>query len=143
MTTDQSNCTTLACMQDSVADWLKKEMADRGLKPAELARAMGNKDEGSVSRILSGERKVGPDLAKALARALQLPQTTVFRAAGLLDEVDPNQPTLTERIWEAVNLLNSMGEQDQEDEIATLRLRAQRRKRGSDNDKRATSGADR
>ena len=47
----------------------------------------------SISHVVSGARRAGPDLLTRIADALQLPEETVFRAAGILrparDDLSP------------------------------------------------------
>jgi transcriptional regulator with XRE-family HTH domain len=67
--------------------WLEREMAERRMSPADLARAT-RKDQGVISRILSGERSPSPNTLSAIAHALRLPVETVLRAAGILPPVE-------------------------------------------------------
>ncbi|HEX2951375.1 MAG TPA: helix-turn-helix transcriptional regulator [Armatimonadota bacterium] len=68
---------------DEFANWLQDQLTQRGWDQAELARR-GNISPAQVTRIMSGERRAGPDACRAIARALQLPPEEVFRQAGLL-----------------------------------------------------------
>lgn len=72
-------------MSAEFARWLQDQINDRNWIPADLAKRAGMQG-GSLSHILNGTRKVGPDSAIILARALSLPPETVFRKAGLLPE---------------------------------------------------------
>ena len=65
------------------SEWLENELEKRGWKPVELANK-ANISRGSLSTILSHQRRPGPDVCLALARALSLPPELVFRRAGLL-----------------------------------------------------------
>jgi transcriptional regulator with XRE-family HTH domain len=69
--------------QQEFIDWLEREMAARNWRPFELANAAGVY-QSTLGKILNGERKVGPELAVKLAKALDLPPESVFRKAGLL-----------------------------------------------------------
>jgi transcriptional regulator with XRE-family HTH domain len=102
LTTGQDAADILAYMQEKFASWLEAEIKSRGWQAADLADAMG-KDDATISRVLSGERNAGPEFCRGLAKALRIPQKVVFVRAGLMDEVDPNEPSFTERAWEAMN----------------------------------------
>lgn len=39
-----------------------------------------------ISKIVNGESGVGPDVARKIAKALNIPQLKVFRKAGLIDD---------------------------------------------------------
>lgn len=64
-------------------DWLQDVLDERGWTRADLARAADVR-ESSLSDVFSGRRKVGTDLATAIADALKIPQEDVYIAAGLL-----------------------------------------------------------
>lgn len=68
---------------ETFEDWLEGELKARGWTIAELARR-GHMKPSSLSRVLSGTRKAGPELCNAIARALRIPPEDVFRRAGLL-----------------------------------------------------------
>ena|SRR3990167_1019554 len=77
--------------------WLQAEMDRRGYTQAELARRSGLSGA-TVSLILSGERAPGARTCKALAHALGLPDITVLRAAGHVDEELEKPPRFAEWI---------------------------------------------
>ena len=52
------------------------------MSAARLSRLMG-KDQGVISRILSGERNASPETLEAIAHALRVPTELVLRAAGI------------------------------------------------------------
>lgn len=67
------------------SEWLSDELEARKMKPHDLANA-GDIDPATVSAILNERREVGPDVARRIARGLQLEQWEVFYAAGMLTE---------------------------------------------------------
>lgn len=78
---------------ESFITWLEAELLERDWRLADLARK-ANLDSGSISRILSGTRKPGPEVCVAIARALNYPPEVIFRLAGLLPPdpgVDPEE----------------------------------------------------
>lgn len=72
------------------SEWLQARMDERGLVPYTLAKRAGV-HASSIQRQLSGERGIEHELARAIAKGLDLPQTMVFRAAGLLTEADEDE----------------------------------------------------
>ena len=65
------------------SDWLLNELKSRDMSQSDLARSAGL-GSGTISNIMSGNRKVGQDTLTAIARALRLPPALVFEKAGLL-----------------------------------------------------------
>lgn len=68
---------------ETFSDWLIKKMKIAEMSQADLARRSGL-TTATISRILQETRKPGHEACEAIARALDLPPETVFRAAGLL-----------------------------------------------------------
>ena len=90
-------------------DWLEQQLAARNWRPIDLARAAGVAGP-TITRILNGDRKLGPETAVAIARALGLSPEYVFRRAGLLPtqieiEYDP-------AIQEIVDVLRDMTDEE-------------------------------
>jgi transcriptional regulator with XRE-family HTH domain len=65
------------------SEWLLQELKTRGLTQSDLARS-AKLGSGTLSNIMSGNRKVGQDTLAKIAFALRIPPEVVFRAAGLL-----------------------------------------------------------
>jgi transcriptional regulator with XRE-family HTH domain len=105
------------------SDWLENQLKLMNMTPAELARASG-KAPAVISRVLNGDRKPEPDTLIAIARALNLPPETVFRAAGLLPPVSPD----TEYAEQILHLLRQLSPQEQEEILELLRFKAERQK---------------
>ena len=82
---------------------------------------------------------IGYDVAQKMARTLKLPEETILGEAGLLKPVG-NADDLKAKQWELLSLFGEMSDDEQEEELATLRLRVERRKRGK-NAKRSAAGA--
>jgi hypothetical protein len=75
-------------MKVNFANWLESQLEERGWKPADLAKEMGDekKYSATISRVLSEQRGVGDEVCRRIAHALNLPQAVVFYQAGLLTE---------------------------------------------------------
>lgn len=67
-------------------EWLEQELAARKMKPQDLANA-GDIDPATLSAIIRERRELGPDVARRIAKGLQLEQWEVFYAAELLTEI--------------------------------------------------------
>lgn len=107
-------------------NWLLVEMEKRDLSQAELARRAGI-NQSTISLVISGKRGVGEDLCTALAKAFGIPIETVFRAAAIL----PHQPGTDEDFEELKHLFSQMTDEEQEEFLATGRLKLElRNKRG-------------
>lgn len=80
-------------------DWLETERKERGWTIAEFARQAGI-GQASLSRVLSGNRGIGPSLCTGIAHVLNVPPEYVFRKAGLLPpEPDDEKPSLREALY--------------------------------------------
>jgi transcriptional regulator with XRE-family HTH domain len=72
--------------------WLLQELESRGWSREELARRAGVQSS-SLTHIVNGDRNVGADVARGIAKGLGVPQVEVFTRAGLIDDV----PALKQR----------------------------------------------
>lgn len=106
---------------NSFSDWLNTIIAERGLRPADLAR-LANINKGILSRILSNERRPAPETLESIARALRLPSVLVFQKAGLL----PPSPQLDERRIRFETLLAELSDEDVEDLYALALAKLER-----------------
>jgi plasmid maintenance system antidote protein VapI len=101
----------------ALVEHLRAELVRRSWRPADLARAAGVPDA-TISHILNGSRRAGPDLCNAIARALDESPERIFRLAGLLP---PLQPAVEEE-QEAITILRALSTE--------LRVAAMRMLRG-------------
>ena len=75
-------------------DWLRAEIERKGWNQAELARRAGL-SEAAVSRIMSKSkhsqirRQPGRGACQGIARALEVPVSVVYPAAGYLPDAEP------------------------------------------------------
>lgn len=106
-------------------EWLQAELDKREWSQAEFSRQSGI-DTGTISNVLNDVRKPGPEFCRDAARGLKVPQRVVFVAAGLMDDDDPNDGDISPSLWEAINLLRQLPEEERDREIAALRIRAKR-----------------
>lgn len=115
---------TMYAMADtySFSQWLEDEMDKRQLTQAELARQAGV-TRGAINGVLTGARGVGPDLLNAIAKGLQLPPETVFRAAGLL----PSLPEDQEELQILNHLYSQLSDEDREDILALIKAKIERK----------------
>jgi transcriptional regulator with XRE-family HTH domain len=90
-------------LMETFAEWLKAELDARSWTNSDLARA-GGIQPATLSRIISGARRAGPDVCLAIARALREPPERVFRLAGLL----PPLPSSVEEEQEALVILRTL-----------------------------------
>ena len=101
--------------------WILEELNKRGWKPADLSHETGI-SSGSLSNILNGYRKPGPDVCRSIAHDLRIPEEMVFRQAGLLSPKPEN--TKTDLLKDLVDLLDD-SELDYVAEIVEWRLSLQ------------------
>ncbi len=68
---------------ESFSNWLLKELRDRDMSQSDLAH-IAKLGSGTISNIMTGNRKVGQDTLVKIAHALHLPPDFVFEKAGIL-----------------------------------------------------------
>lgn len=64
-------------------EWLNAEMTQRGWSQRQIARRAGV-SQAAISRVLSGDNRPGLEVCEGIAKALDLPLTTVLIEAGLI-----------------------------------------------------------
>lgn len=84
---------------EGFGDWLLLQLEDRGWSQSELARRAGL-GNATLSRIISGTRKLGPETAISIAEALGESPAKVFRLAGLLPPINESRRREFEEISE-------------------------------------------
>ena len=110
-------------MNKTFSEWLQAQLDARGMKPFHLAKAAGL-NASTILNLLSGERQLGADSARAIAAALDLPQWEVFQAAGLITEAPkvgekPIDPQLA-RIYRLVDKLAAKGDPSDLETLAKI-----------------------
>jgi transcriptional regulator with XRE-family HTH domain len=115
---------------NNFADWLLKQMMEKGWSQSELAR-MSGLTRSTISYYLSPKSKSPDETAlRKISKALKLPPETVFRAAGLL----PPQSPETELINRIVHLTSELPEEDQADILEYAQMRHRRAEEREKND---------
>lgn len=100
--------------------WLQTEMDKRGWSQTDLAQR-GGISRSSVSMLFSRDRPPGPDVCRAIAAAMRIPEELVFRKAGLLSSKAGIDET-AERVLHLFAKLTPRG-QDEVLEYVELKLR--------------------
>lgn len=95
-------------IMSTFANWLEAEMARRGWSQAELGRRAGV-PRGTINNIVMNSRNPGVDVCKAIAKALDLPDITVLRKAGILKKV----PKRDEQIEKWDHIFNQAEDEDE------------------------------
>lgn len=98
--------------------WLLNELKQRDMTQSDLARA-AKLGSGTISNIMSGNRKVGQDTLRAIAHALKLPPDLVFEKAGIL----PPKIELSPIKRKLLHLAEGLPDSDIEIAIALLEQR--------------------
>lgn len=73
----------LLAMSEDFRDWLSDKLVSLDWTQSELARRAGI-TQGTISRVLTGERQPGPDFINAISKAMRLDPAVVFAQAGML-----------------------------------------------------------
>lgn len=110
-------------MTTDFVSWLEEKIAERGLRPSDVAREGGVRPD-VLSRILNRERNPGPDSLLGISKALDMQPEIVFRKAGLLPERAGIDPQRQEKIETLIHLIEQMKPEDQEEFIEQIRALA-------------------
>jgi len=103
------------------SDWLQRKLDERKWSYADLARN-SRISPAQITRLMSGERGIGPKTCKAIARALRIPPETVFRQAGLL----PPANKLDAKRELILFLADQLPDEEYEDLVAYINMRIDR-----------------
>ena len=109
-------------MNEKFADWLNSELEQRGWNQSKLAQRAGL-GRGTISNVINNVRKPGPEICKAIAKALSVPEEVVFREAGILEPEKKSARGIAE-LQEVYNLLPESDRQELLD-IARMKLERQ------------------
>lgn len=101
------------------ADWLKNELDHRRWTPNRLARSSGITLT-QILMVLKGERRAGDKFLRGVAHAFQMPQITLFRLAGLINDTDMEQVREREAARKLDLLLSALSPQQREKAIHLL-----------------------
>ena len=107
--------------------WLEEQLSLRGWRPVDLANAAGLPNP-TITRVLNGERRAGPEVATSIAAALNLSPEFVFRRAGLLPNSPATEPDLITQ--ELVELLKHMKPAERREIVAYALFRFRRTSSG-------------
>jgi transcriptional regulator with XRE-family HTH domain len=69
---------------ESFSNWLLAELQSRDMSQSDLAH-IAKLGSGTISNIMTGNRKVGQDTLTKIAHALKLPPDFVFEKAGIIN----------------------------------------------------------
>jgi len=108
---------------EKFAEWLKRELESKHWRQADLAKAT-HLDSAVISNLINGKRGPGIDTCNTIARALDLPLETVYRAAGIL----PLSTEETLRETKMKGIFKQLSEEDQDEliQIAAFKLDKQK-----------------
>lgn len=126
-----------------VAENFKKWLAGQLSKNKWSYEALGNLigvSHGAVGGWARGKYLPDPPSIKRLAKVTHVDVIWLYQLIGYLDPEDGSGQVMSGQTAELLGLFNELSDDDQEEEISTLRMRVERRKRGQ-HAKRASSGA--
>lgn len=133
-------------MANSVEDgleWLNEQLRLLGIDRAELARR-GDFNAATLANIYSGKRKLGPKIAKSIARGLGAPEDVVFREFGLMGEKeDPDNEDEVRLFTELLNDIDDEEEKKKAVGLVTALLRQIAHTTRQDKSRAASKGAGR
>lgn len=102
--------------------WLDVELKRRGLTQAELAERGGFNDA-SLSRVLSGQRQMGVDMARQIGDVLHVHPAVVMIKAGVFPESELFNASRSELI----EIVNGLSQRDYLAAVTMLRALAEQR----------------
>lgn len=110
-------------MADELATWLKQEMASHGWSLRELARHAGISHT-AILNVLKGHTRPSALFCTKIAQALRVPAEEVYRRAGLLPAVPPEEASLLEANY----LFAQLSESEQETVLTMMRALVEKRR---------------
>ncbi len=118
---------TLMDNQKTFSEWLVGKMSERGISQSDLARLSGISRQ-AISNYINQQRSRPDNQAlRNIAQGLRISEEEIFRAAGVLRELDPDySPSLAE--W--MDLFNTADEDTREEmlDLARAVLEVKQRK---------------
>jgi transcriptional regulator with XRE-family HTH domain len=111
-------------MRNEFGDWLKQIREAKTLTQSELARR-SKLNRAVINKIESGQSIPVVETLIALSVGLDLPKEQVLRAAGLLDPVAETEQVNEEILY----LLSDVTQQDREEILELLRIKADRNRK--------------
>jgi len=112
-------------MNKTFPQWILNQLENREWSRAELARRAGL-SRTAISDVITGKANAGYTLCVSVANALELPQESTLRAAGLL----PSDPDIDEEIEQILYDVAKLSKSDQEEVLAFIRMKNELRKKG-------------
>ena len=107
---------------DKFKPWLLQELKNRSWRRVDFARRAGL-SMASLSDVLNGNYRAGPDMCKAIAQALGEPPEKVFRLAGLL----PSLPAAEdEQLYELIETFKRLTPEKRREVLDYARWQLQR-----------------
>jgi len=100
-------------------EFIDIEIRRKGWNISDLARASGI-HAGTISNILNGSRKPGPEVCNALAKVFKVPPSVLFVKAGLMDEDPEDEVSSLSR--EAMSLFNSLSDENKKHVLAYIKF---------------------
>jgi len=115
-------------MNSQFGDWLNAQLEERGWSQSELARRC-NVTSVAISLVVNGERNPGPELCRAIAAALGLPEEKVFRLAGLLSQLPVDDETLV--FQDVYEMMKNLTPAERREVLEYVTWRYQQRKKAA------------
>jgi transcriptional regulator with XRE-family HTH domain len=115
------------------ASWLQNEMNERGWNNSELARRAGV-SRGAIGNVLRGDRGVGKDIGRGIAKALNLPPEEIYR---MVDILPPSRNPENDEADELAHKISLLPQEDQQ--ILITLIEALLSKRGKVETERTTN----
>jgi len=109
-------------MRNKLGIWIQQEREKRGLSQSTLARLAGL-NRAVINKIENDLVQPRPETLIAIAKGLNIPRLTVFRAVGWIEESTSNV-----RLDEADYILSMLENDDLEEIIQIAKLKLERQK---------------
>ena len=98
-----------SCLMETITEWFSQILAEYKITPAEIRRRTGL-SESHMSKVLKGERGLGEDAIRKIAKAVNVPPEIFFRQVGLLPPVSER----TEKHQKLLHLFDLLDDKDQQ-----------------------------
>lgn len=120
--TESAYCVKMFSVEaEKFSNWLFGQLREKSWSQSQLAIRAGI-SRGTLSNILTGNRRAGEDTLRAIAKALKLPPELVFRKAGLL----PPKPATESEVEVLTHLLMLLPPEERQDIYDLIRVKLDR-----------------
>ena len=98
--------------ENPFVEWLLVQLEEKRISREELARRAGVKSTG-ITNVVNRNKNLGPELARSIARALEMRQRIVFTAARIIDDEGADDAEQDRELEEIKKILSGVKDSEE------------------------------